>query len=106
MIKKFTDTITDRIDVICTPNVAAIIIHELCHIFEKEKLRSLRGKTPSADDVEMVRGLLDSCGARQAVSEEANAVSVEAMKKLHTLPKNKYRDLLEELAVYLLSRNV
>ena len=50
--------------------------------------------------------LLDSCGARQAVSEEANAVSVEAMKKLHTLPKTKYRDLLEELAVYLLTRNV
>ena len=72
----------------------------------REKLRSLRGKAPSADDVTMVRELLDSCGARQAVSEEANAVSMEAMKKLHTLPKNKYRDLLEELAVYLLSRNV
>lgn len=72
----------------------------------REKLRSLRGKAPSADDVEMVRNLLDSCGARQAVSDEANAVSVEAMKKLHTLPKNKYRDLLEELAVYLLARNV
>ena len=72
----------------------------------REKLRSLRGKAPSADDVNMVRELLDSCGARQAVSDEANAVSMDAMKKLHTLPKNKYRDLLEELAVYLLSRNV
>lgn len=72
----------------------------------REKLRSLRGKVPSVDDVTMVRELLDSCGARQAVTEEANAVSIEAMKKLHTLPKNKYRDLLEELAVYLLSRNV
>ena len=72
----------------------------------KEKLMSLRGKNPSQEDVEMVRALLDSCGARQAVTEEANAVSMEAMKKLHTLPKNKYRDLLEELAVYLLSRNV
>ena len=72
----------------------------------REKLRSLRGKAPLEEDVKMVRELLDSCGARQAVSEEANMVSVEAMKKLHTLPKNKYRDLLEELAVYLLSRNV
>ena len=72
----------------------------------REKLLSLRGKTPSPDDVEMVRSLLDSCGARQAVTEEANAVSMEAMKKLHTLPKNHYRDLLEDLAVYLLGRNV
>ena len=73
---------------------------------DAEKLMAMRGRAPSADDVKTVRELLDSCGARKAVADEANTVSLEAMKKLHTLPKNEYRDLLEELAVSLLSRNV
>lgn len=70
------------------------------------KLQALKGKDPTEGDVEMVRELLDSCGAREAVTQEANMISIEALKQLHTLKKNKYRDLLEELAVYLLSRNV
>lgn len=73
---------------------------------DAEKLRSLRGHAPSEGDVQTVRDLLDSCGAKKAVADEADSVSAEAMKKLHILPKNGYRDLLEELADFLLSRNV
>ena len=88
------------------PTILAMEAFARLNSADVQTLQSLRGKVLSENDVKMVRDLLDSCGARAAVVEEANAVSVSAMKNLHILPKNKYRDLLEDLAVYLLSRTV
>jgi geranylgeranyl pyrophosphate synthase len=88
------------------PTVLALEAYARLAPGDVEKLQSLKGKEPAESDIQMVRDLLDSRGAKDAVTQEANSISIDAMKQLHTLPKNKYRDLLEELAVSLLSRTV
>ncbi len=50
------------------------------------------------------RGLLESCGARQAVEAEAEKATSEALGALKTLPSSEYRGLLEGLAEKLLTR--
>ena len=57
-------------------------------------------------DIAKIRTLLEECGARAAVVRAAEESSDKAMANLSSLPENKYRSLLEDLAEDLLKRNV
>ena len=65
-------------------------------------------KHPAYTETEIakIRTLLEECGARAAVVRAAEESSDKAMANLSSLPENKYRSLLEELAEDLLKRNV
>ncbi len=73
----------------------------------REELCSLMNRPfYSAADCVRIRTLLEECGARDAVIREAEASSEKALANLAGLPENKYRSLLEALAMELLKRDV
>ncbi len=44
LIKKYPGVLQNRMDVIIEPGVSSLVIHELCHTFEKDSLAALVGK--------------------------------------------------------------
>ncbi len=60
----------------------------------------------SSNMVEMIRNLLDKCGAAEAVRQRGKTLTEEALAALNLLPENRYRDLLEALAKSLLHRSI
>ncbi len=44
IIRRHSGILSEKVDVVLEPNVAALIIHELCHTFEKDHLVSMVGK--------------------------------------------------------------
>ena len=73
----------------------------------KEKLFSLMNlEHYGAEEIAGIQSLLEECGARKAVVQQAERSSASALKNLAKLPAGKYRSLLEALAESLLNRNV
>lgn len=57
-------------------------------------------------EINEIRDLLEGCGARETVAKDAEKASEDALKNLMFLPATHYRELLAELAKYLLERKV
>ena len=55
-------------------------------------------------EIDEIRDILERCGARETVAKDAEKASEDALKNLMFLPATPYRELLEELAKYLLDR--
>ncbi len=60
----------------------------------------------STQMVDMIRDLLDRCGAAEAVRQRGKMLTEEALAALKQLPANRYRDLLKTLTNVLLNRNI
>lgn len=74
---------------------------------ERIELESMmRKESYTEQECSRIRTLLEECGARDAVTREAEEASDRALTSLKSLPENRYRDLLEALAGELLKRTV
>ena len=60
----------------------------------------------SMEIVQLLRRLLTSCGAEQAIRERSSEATAKALKALQKLPDNEYRERLAALAGYLLKRKI
>ncbi len=74
---------------------------------ETEKMETLMLRTEySESDIQEIRRLLVSCGAKKAVEEKAAEASAEAMRNLRLLPESEARTRLEAMTSGLLARTV
>ena len=74
---------------------------------ERIELESMMRKDSYTEqECSRIRTLLEECGARDAVTRDAEEASARALASLKNLPANRYRDLLEALAGELLKRMV
>ena len=78
---------------------------ELSSEEQKEFLLNCLGNEKlTKDDLSRVRVIIRDCGALKAIEEMAKDCIKEAKEALFQLPENSYRDLLEELADFLILR--
>ena len=78
---------------------------ELSDTDQKEFLHSCLGnQSLTQEDLERARKIIRECGALKAIEEMAKECIKEAKESLLQLPENSYRDLLEELADFLIQR--
>ena len=78
---------------------------ELSNTNQKDFLHSCLGnQSLTQEDLERARKIIRDCGALKAIEEMAKECIKEAKEALFQLPENSYRDLLEELADFLILR--
>ncbi len=85
-----------------------LVIYALSHLDEeaKEKLRSIIGKRDaSKEELEEAAELIKRSGALEYAEKLAEEYSSQAVNALSVLPRNEYREILEELARFAVRRS-
>ena len=67
-------------------------------------LTCLGNENLSDADLQQAREIIRRCGALNAIEEMAKDCIKKAKESLFQLPENKYRDLLDQMADFLIQR--
>ena len=85
-----------------------LLIKKALEMSEGEDLQHLMNCLGNVDmslaDLERTRNIIKDCGALSAIEEMAKECIKKAKDSLSQLPDNKYRELLDELADFLIQR--
>lgn len=73
---------------------------------EHQVLRLKFGNGVNDDEIRMISGWMESRGAFKEVELEANALVKSAVEALDSLPSNPFRNLLQAIAEYVLTRRI
>lgn len=82
------------------------VIHALAHSPQKERLAEMiEARQFTDDDIREVKAILEECGAIEYAGESARRHTRQAKEALQVLPETPGRNILEELADYLVQRD-